>query len=298
MVTLFNGYGLTDLFGDHHSGGMSLYMTRILATLLGTSYKKISLENEGGWTRTMYINGRGSGYLLGTAEQLARYTRYDMQIVTGDFRCHNCNEWYCVDDGNEANEFQGDTWCRGCYANRFAPCKACHQEFVRGSTDLVEVSRWSNDYCCTNCLPEHTRNCADCTELIWHPDRNSSGTVVIEVDGAERMLCRSCSQNYSRCYTCQSWQLYRTMNSIGYESYCDACAPAAQTAYEAERERRRVERERLYQERAARTPSPFGNPPARPATPPATGGLNWTVRIVDHNAQQPAQQEENTGEQE
>lgn len=297
MVVLFNGYGLNSLFGDHHSGGMSLYMTRILATLLGLSYKKIKLENEGRTSGTMYINGGGSGYLLGTTEQLQRYDRYDMEIVTGDFRCAHCDNLYCVDNGNEAHEFEGATICRGCHRARFANCHICRREFPSRNGPLVEVGQWSGELCCPDCLPANTCGCADCGVRIWNADRHSPYTYVLTVDGADRVLCRHCAQDYARCHTCDTQHRYNELRSVGYEAYCTACEPAARAEYEEQQRLRREAEERRRAERMAamnNRPSPFSQP--RPATPPPTGGLNWTVRIVDHSAPQPEQEEANEQE--
>lgn len=69
MAVLFNGYRRGD--------GFTLGMARMLASVLGMSYKKIILTNRGTDSGTLWINS-GIGYLIGTPEQLLNYGSYDL----------------------------------------------------------------------------------------------------------------------------------------------------------------------------------------------------------------------------
>ncbi|MEM6530219.1 MAG: hypothetical protein AAF653_18105 [Chloroflexota bacterium] len=67
-LIVFNGYGF--------SGNPTLKIAQVVARFTGQQYERIYVTNHNTDEGTLWING-STGYLIGTAEQLANMTEYD-----------------------------------------------------------------------------------------------------------------------------------------------------------------------------------------------------------------------------
>jgi len=144
---VFNSYGFT-----------LLKTTRILATILGMSYRRVLLSNDGGTTGDLYLNNHGESYVI--ASCVDEYSTDCPTRIELRLDCSNKIECECCAsriDPDSAIIVDGDSYCRDCVNY----CDSC-EEYVTGDTTTVHTSRTRTQEVCESCLDNYT--CCPCCE--------------------------------------------------------------------------------------------------------------------------------------
>jgi hypothetical protein len=229
MISLWNGYGEALSMGSHRTGNMSHFLAKFLASHLGLAFQRVELTNENQVSATLYING-GAGYLIGEQAQIERHKKYDLGIVTGDFKCPHCRQLTCV-DSNWKEDSKKVRYCEPCWERRFVVCRSCANRVER--TDTTEVD---GKAICAQCLANETMPCEDCNNLILRADHHTR---------ANRHVCQNCATNYNRCTRCDSWHNRAELTAVSHAfgRYCTPCATLVTQEYEAAKQRAQQRRE-------------------------------------------------------
>jgi hypothetical protein len=224
---VFNGYGLE-----------TIQISRILASYLGLSYRKITLENNGESSGTIWING-ASGFIVDSEENVNSIECYDLGIendsscctncghctdeltnVGDDFLCENClsdDYFYCEDCGeyccnDDWNDVDGQGVCDSCLDNYFY-CEICNKYH---SADMVEVDGKS---ICSDCLDDETFTCDCCENLRLNSYHNRIG---------DKVICDDCKDEYySDCLICGGLHEKDDLTEIDGHDFCDDCKDCA-----------------------------------------------------------------------
>jgi hypothetical protein len=140
---VYNGYGYT-----------TLQIARMLGHYWGLYYRHIVLLNHGMCDGTLYINGNGSGYVVGDQQWARSTTSVDFGWSDGTARCHECG-----DHGPEDSYFSvvGRDYCRPCYRDNFRFCYRCEGRF-----SIRDVHSVDGVFYCDACVPQSTRVCLEC----------------------------------------------------------------------------------------------------------------------------------------
>lgn len=201
---------IKDMGGYHvlwNSYGVDVQRSaRVLSTLLGLSYRKVSLSNFRATTGTVWING-GSGYAIGAQDTIGELDRVDLEIdiVESDdntSRCSDCGDYCDIDSGADVN---GSFVCESCLEN-YCSCERCGD--YQNNDDIVRVD---DSYYCEYCAERIATKCDDCGE--W--SKNTT-----EVDGDS--ICESCLENYSFCESCDEYHK-DTYEVAGNNWVCEDC---------------------------------------------------------------------------
>lgn len=153
LYVVFNGYGF---YSDD-----TFIIARIMAQFLSLNFKRINLTNNGDWTRTLYINGSGTGYLVGKPEIIEPMSSYDFrwQDIHID-TCHSCNQ--LVDEDEAYIGADDHIYCERCYYDLFDTCEHCGQTHWREDITFTGDER----LLCQDCLQSSDyRQCAHCYEM-------------------------------------------------------------------------------------------------------------------------------------
>lgn len=155
---LWNGYGF--------QGTPTLIIAQIFSEFMGLSYKSIGVSNNGSTSGTLYIDG-GTGYAIGTADEIHRVYGYDLQFSS---------PCYCCDCGDSINEddtyyYEHESYCETCFYEYYDRCSWCGSEGEKESFTEVE-SEILCDYClerrftyCEKCEQHHRgEKCPTCRE--------------------------------------------------------------------------------------------------------------------------------------
>lgn len=167
FYVVFNGYGLT-----------TLETAKIFATWQRLDYKKITLYNNNESGGTIWINGSGTGYVVGEADKIV-ISRYDFS-----FHTPNCCERCGTDIGeNSYTTPDGEEYCGDCFYDHYDYCHECDDAFRRD--DMTYIEGAERDVC-DSCLRRHYTLCDHCGEY-----RHDSE--VIE-DKQGRAICEGCRE--------------------------------------------------------------------------------------------------------
>lgn len=197
-LIMFNGYGYE-----------LIKQVRMLSTLLGVSYTKISLDNHGRTSDTMYINS-GVGYLLGNQQDICNTDYIDLNIQDYDnSECAYCGDSYSDD---ELTCINGENYCEDCLSEHFRYCECCNEY---KDSDYAYWIDSRGEYVCE--YHYNRRDGYDCEECGRYYLGNDSPSVDIYYDndsGIKCTICESCAKdNYIYCDNCDTW----------HESECESC---------------------------------------------------------------------------
>lgn len=166
FYVIFNGYGMT-----------TLEIAKIFATWQLLDYKKIHLYNNRESAGLIYINGSGSGYVVGEQAKIVNISKYDFEIYT-PHSCERCGR----DMGENGYTTPNDEeWCSDCFYDLYDYCYHCDSACHRDNLTYIEsVERDVCDYC----LNRYYSYCDYCDS--YYPDN--------EVEGDENGVnkCRGC----------------------------------------------------------------------------------------------------------
>jgi hypothetical protein len=154
LYIIFNGYGFS-----------TLVIARAFSMFLNLSYKKILLSNYDNTSGLIYINN-DSGYIIGSADEIASYTEYDFEIETNENHCMHCGDRLNEDDTYFAPD-TGYAYCQYCFYDRYERCDRCYDDFARDDMYYVEST---GESVCERCLDRHFSYCESCNEY-YEPDQ-------------------------------------------------------------------------------------------------------------------------------
>ena len=184
----FNSYGEYQL----------LQMSRILATIMGVSYRKTGLDH---YDNAVYLNG--DACVIGSDVQALRHTTLSFDVKHNNrYTCESCDEDIHEDD----LYFQDDTaMCEYCYSDRVTYCEGCDDHYW--NEDMHYVESLGRNYC-ENCLDEHAPACIFCGERHDH-------TSMTDIEG-EGEVCLMCySKRYATCEDCNETTPHENINDDG-----------------------------------------------------------------------------------
>jgi len=214
-----------------------LGISRILAMKYGVSYMRAYSLNF----PESYLNGEGSGYLVGSeiedrpitltfarqklsASDVSGFLPFDMDI--GDTKitlpphavvedkhdsCHRCN---CdLDEDDVYHDPDRNIYCSDCYWEVYFSCYYCNEDDLRDEA----CSNPDGDLCCQTCFDDRFETCEDCDEVYAKEDLSW-------MEGAERSVCQGCQENnYFYCEDCQKDYHQNDANSTIAGAVCDDC---------------------------------------------------------------------------
>lgn len=150
MFIIFNGYGI--------EGDPTLVIARIFSQFIGLSYRKIHLTNQHDTSGTLWIDGRGEGYLIGTESRIATVHSYDLGWT--DYEINQCDN--CGDSINDDETYYGADdmpYCERCYDRLFDSCQHCYE--LRWSENIQYVES-VDEYICDYCIENDFTTCDEC----------------------------------------------------------------------------------------------------------------------------------------
>jgi len=146
-LIIFNAYGLYQ----------SLHIARLLATILGLSYKKIILDSEP--ERALYLNG--DGFIVGEQSEIATFTKHIFESDWED------EDFYCCDDcgnsvpnGDVCSTPDGRFLCEDCFNDNHFYCYRCGNTYNNDNEFNVNDTSW-----CERCATNHACYCEVCEEF-------------------------------------------------------------------------------------------------------------------------------------
>lgn len=151
LFVIFNGYGF------ERGVYATLTITRVFATFMALTYKKIHLDNSYG--STLYINS-GAGYIIGTPESIEGIDEWD-------FEWHDIDAYSCYSCGCGLDEYEGytgaddETYCESCFYDRFDRCQHCDETHYQENIYYVEID---DTYLCRVCRARSYDRCKGCDE--------------------------------------------------------------------------------------------------------------------------------------
>jgi hypothetical protein len=205
LYIVFNGYGF--------KSNPTLTIARVFAQFTGLSYKKIALSNNDATSGTIWINS-SIGYIVGSADAIADYSRYDLQwhkkpgmlpdmLTCADCECdvHEDEIYYSPND---------EPYCRDCFYERYDYCARCDEIEYRDSLYYIEHE---GHEVCEHCLDSNYTRCDECDEYYRHHE-------ITNLDN--HALCQSCLEEYcEHCAKCEDLH----HNSALTDGLCENCQP-------------------------------------------------------------------------
>jgi formylmethanofuran dehydrogenase subunit E len=187
---VFNGYG-------HET----IQIARILASYLGLSYRKITLENNGDSSGAIWING-ANGFVVDSEENVNSIECFDMDIEDDLTRCTDCGRYT-----DELTSVGGQDLCESCLSDRYFYCEDCNEYCVNDDAREIE-----GRYICESCLESYNQ-CDCCDKYFFEP--------LSKVDG--KHVCEDCMDDTFSCDCCGKLRFDNKYNRIGDEDICDDC---------------------------------------------------------------------------
>lgn len=160
---IFNGYGL-----------QTIEIAQVFARFMGLDYSRVTLENRGSSSGTLYINS-GHGYVIGTTARITDIKHHDFDFE-GMVACYSCDEKTLI---SESRNFHGYTYCLDCFDNLFTTCENCDRVCERDDA-YVTADR---QLVCERCLSNSYTECYGCYEFYRHEDTR---------EFKERDFCHNC----------------------------------------------------------------------------------------------------------
>jgi hypothetical protein len=159
-------------FNAYRTDGRPIvHSARILATVMGSSYKRIGLLNNRNQSGIIYING-GHGFVLGPQDVCEKIDSLDLDIKGPWGRCKECgDEMANEDDVCDNDDCEPSDPCD-------MLCRPCHDGSV-----------------------SHTYHCAACRRS-WTPCSNEEDQLF---DTRGRIICETCSADMHQCPRCNRY---------------------------------------------------------------------------------------------
>jgi len=211
---LFNAYSCGEYNYD------ALAQARILAFFLGVSYRKCpDLRNNGGTDGVLYINS-GMGFAVGATEHVGNVTQWD-------FHCDEvyCSEYTCVGCGEDLDEDavvyradgDDDTYCSGCFYERYLSCDRCGGHVWREGGEYTTLAD-SGEVWCDSCAGGYAYCCYSCAESYRNSRHGSLGP-------DDCWYCDSCyREKFSRCEGCEAAFVTEDLTCAPNDRrYCSDC---------------------------------------------------------------------------
>jgi len=199
---LFNGY-----WDDGQ--GASLMLTRVVATILGVTYRKVINATS---PLDLYINGDPSiAYVIGdkmVVDQLiANHPRYkDFSIPHKEEQviCLHCAGSFPV---SKTTRFDNvEVVCQQCREALYVGCYRCGRDVLKTSTNILpNVERPF----CVSCWRNYTRECFFCHIRSWNSNFRLLPSYIdglaVDYNYSRNFCCMSCSKIYiGRCRSCHT----------------------------------------------------------------------------------------------
>lgn len=195
---VFNGYGGPTQENGHHTEYETLAYARLLADIVGATYKKIDFYNNGDSDGLLYING-GRAYAVGDAETLRNIEQVNLRWGTYDLCCENCGDRISED---ESYYYDGESYCESCYVELFRTCDGCDSTFARD--DLTYVPD-TGDYC-ESCLNDRFYSCDRCGHYVETEETKTVRTYAYYSAYSEQEWCPRCRDRHATyCETCEAY---------------------------------------------------------------------------------------------
>lgn len=121
--------------------------------------------------------------------------------------CDECED--LVDEDTLTEVTGGNMVCEACLDSEYRACRHCEDYFKESEGGTITDS---GAYYCEDCESDYTFYCEDCSTSYSTNDSDSYG-----VEGGNRTVCYSCSENYNTCSECDS------MEYQDNTSYCENC---------------------------------------------------------------------------
>jgi len=182
-LVLFNAYGHYQLFA----------LARILATLLGLSYRKIEVtgDSDSLWINGSHMSGGGTGgagYLLNHPEILDKTSCVTLNCdnaETGElFFCTYCEDNYDHEDTESIITTDDGEICDKCYENYYDTCSHCNNiQLAIQLNPINDVGLY-----CPACREQLALTCDHCGD--WYIGNN-----LIEIRGMN--ICTACKPEAS-----------------------------------------------------------------------------------------------------
>lgn len=138
LRVVFNGYGF--------EGNATLTIVRVAALWLNTSYKRITLTNNGDGSGMLWINN-STGYLLGAKERINTIDDHDLDWPEPyQETCYNCGRSLSEDAIYWAPD--NEAYCDNCFSNFFTSCDGCYEYYP---IEEVNYDEKRDGYYCQNC---------------------------------------------------------------------------------------------------------------------------------------------------
>lgn len=170
-----NGYVVFNAYGSNRDCGLWIH-ARLIAGLLGFSYKKIDyLVNGGSDEGKLYING-GRGIVIGPENLVNNIERYDFEIDEPDrHECYNCGETVYDEDGIMTHNHR--EYCESCFDEIFTRCDNCSESVETDDAEYLS----GNYYCCVTCAREDGWEwCDRCDEPVRKTYDTACGNLCID----------------------------------------------------------------------------------------------------------------------
>jgi formylmethanofuran dehydrogenase subunit E len=200
------------IFNAYHKDNLILYnMATLLATYLGVTYKKVSINAP-----NAYINGDG-GFAIAPPDKIEAIAggRYDS--ITLDFanspegcwECENCNSHF-GDTDDMYDTANGSTICWRCYEDHYFRCEDCDEIYHTSVMHNVE----GNCYC-GDCYNSNFTECEKCGNAV-------SNDNTLEENG--EYYCPDCyAVWFTSCEKCGDTIDKKGATSYNGDCYCDVC---------------------------------------------------------------------------
>jgi hypothetical protein len=189
---VFNGYGYQL---------QTITISRILATITGTAYKRIYMSNRGSHDGMLWING-GKAYIIGEWSEIEDIEAVDFTIEVqhgdGDYvYCESCDARIHPEDAYHVN---WEYLCENCYHDYYFYCENCNTDVDRNSECTVYFmnfrGRADTTTICSDCLA-HAYECDKCGDW-WMNNRHHTGPIAI----GDMEVCPTCADTLEECSIC------------------------------------------------------------------------------------------------
>lgn len=182
QVVLFNTYG----------DFQTITSARLLATLLGHSYKSVGLLNNGEGQGRLWING-STGYLVGPAAAIQKIERLDLRWKELKRRhCGACNR--TESHYGEYDTIAEGVLCPSCSEKK--RCPGCSKIFR--SYQMSEMGRGNLAVrVCRKCLDTKTSECPGCGTRCL-----TERMMPVKSFHTEINMCRNCHDESPACRSC------------------------------------------------------------------------------------------------
>jgi hypothetical protein len=191
----------------------------------------IRLENNGGSTGQLWINGGSTYFITNSKERPSKIDLELDEIINSNITpCQECGTGLDleIDDGY----FIADSvLCERCYLELVTYCPTCEEDYYTEDTVAIQDAKGQTIHICEGCASDYSTECEDCdnqylTQRIrLHDYKEVIFPTYIDPDTNEEYedLCPDCAQKiieteWERCHNCNKPTEYH------YGELCLTCA--------------------------------------------------------------------------